>query len=173
VSAEPEKKTGSAGEKEPVQKDNPGVIALPPFIFIAFLGVGVILHNLFPMHFIHGPLRNIVGVIFLAYSVLVAGLAILQMRKAGTNIDVRKPATTIVSDGIYRFTRNPMYLSMALLMIAISILISNIWILILTPVFIIVIQKGVIEREEHYLEGKFGVEYTTYKQRTRRWIWPV
>lgn len=157
-------------EIESKKKDNPDVIALPPLIFIAFIGLGVILHNFFPMHFIQGPLRNIVGVIFLAYSVLVSALAILQMRRAGTNIDVRKPSTTVVTDGIYRFTRNPMYLSMALLMIAISVLISNIWILILTPVFIIVIQKGVIEREERYLEGKFGIEYTSYKQRTRRWI---
>lgn len=168
MSADTEKK--KQPEVKSSEKDNPGVIALPPLIFIAFIGVGVILHNLFPMHFIQGPLRNIVGVIFLAYSVLVSALAILQMRRAGTNIDVRKPSTTIVTDGIYRFTRNPMYLSMALLMIAISVLISNIWILILTPVFIIVIQKGVIEREERYLEGKFGVEYTSYKQRTRRWI---
>lgn len=157
-------------EQQAPANDNPGVIALPPLIFIAFLGVGVILHNIFPLHFIHGPLRNIVGVIFLAYSVLVSGLAILRMRRAGTNIDVRKPSTTIVSDGIYRFTRNPMYLSMALLMIAISVLISNIWILILTPAFIIVIHKGVIEREERYLEGKFGTDYTSYKKRTRPWL---
>jgi protein-S-isoprenylcysteine O-methyltransferase Ste14 len=168
VSTDTEKKNE---QEEPTRdNDNPGVITLPPFIFIAFLGVGVILHNIFPLHFIQGPIRNIVGAIFLAYSVLVASLAIFQMRRAGTNIDVRKPSTTIVSNGIYRYTRNPMYLSMALLLIAVSVLISNIWILILTPVFIIVIQKGVIEREERYLEGKFGTEYTSYKKSTRRWI---
>ncbi len=170
MSAEQEKKTGPAGEKAPAQKDYPGVIALPPLILIAFIGVGVILHNLFPMHFIHGPLRTIVGAIFLVYSVLIMSLAVLQMRKAGTNIDVRKPSMSVVTEGIYRFTRNPMYLSMALLMIAISVLVSNIWILILTLPFIIVMQKGVIEREERYLEGKFGIDYTTYKKRTRRWI---
>ena len=168
MSTDTEKK--SEQEEQAPAKDNPGVITLPPFIFIAFLGVGVILHNIFPLHFIQGPIRNIVGAIFLAYSVLVASLAIFQMRRAGTNIDVRKPSTTVVTDGIYRFTRNPMYLSMALLLISISVLISNIWILVLTPVFIIVMQRGVIEREERYLEGKFGTEYTSYKKRTRRWI---
>lgn len=157
-------------EQEAPAIDNPGVIALPPLIFIAFLALGVLVHKLFPLHFIQGPLRNIVGVIFLAYAVLVASLAIWQMRKAGTNIDVRKPSTKIVSDGIYRYNRNPMYLSMVLLLISISVLISNIWILLLIPVFIIVIQKGVIEREERYLEGKFGTEYTSYKKSTRRWI---
>lgn len=168
MTTDSENKTQEQG-KTP-ERDAPGVIALPPFIFLVFLGLGIIIHNLFPLHFIHGPLRTIVGVIFLAYSVLVSSLAIIQMRRAGTNIDVRKPTTSIVTDGIYRFTRNPMYLSMVLLMIAISVLISNIWILILTPVFIIVIQKGVIEREERYLEGKFGTEYALYKKRTRRWI---
>lgn len=165
-----ETKNKTEPEVQPEKKDNPGVIALPPLILIAFIGLGVILHNLFPLHFIHGPLRTIIGAIFLAYSFLVMSLAVLQMRKAGTNIDVRKPTTAIVTDGIYRFTRNPMYVSMALLLIAISVLISNIWIFILTPAFIIVIQKGVIEREERYLEKKFGSEYMDYKNRTRRWI---
>ncbi len=165
-------KTTQGSEQAP-ENDNPGVIALPPLIFLVFLALGVLIHNIFPLHFIHGPLRNIVGAIFLAYSALISGLAILQMRRAGTNIDVRKPSTAIVTDGIFRYTRNPMYLSMALILIAISVLISNIWILILTPAFIIVIQKGVIEREERYLEGKFGTDYTSYKKNTHRWIWPV
>ena len=168
MSAEAEKKTEP--EKTSEKKDRPPVIALPPLILIAFIGLGVILHNIFPLHFIHGPLRTIVGAIFLAYSVLVMGLAMLQMRKAGTNINVRKPTTAIVTDGIYRFTRNPMYLSMVLLMIAVSVLVSNIWIFILTPVFAVIMQKGVIEQEERYLEEKFGAEYTNYKKSTRRWI---
>lgn len=168
MSEETQKKTEP--ESKPEENDSAGVIAIPPLILIAFIGLGVILHNIFPLHFIHGPLRTIIGAIFLAYSVLVMSLAMLQMRKAGTNIDVRKPTTTIVTDGIYRYTRNPMYVSMVLLMVAISVLISNIWIFALTPAFAIVMQKGVIEREERYLEKKFGSEYTDYKKRTRRWI---
>lgn len=152
--------------------DSPGVIALPPLILIAFIGIGIILQNLLPLHFIHGhgPIRTILGAIFIAYSVLLMALSVLEMRKAGTNIDVRKPTNAIITDGIYRFTRNPMYLSMALFMIALSVLLSNMWIIILTLVFMIVIQKGVIEREERYLEAKFGSVYTDYKHKTRRWI---
>ena len=152
------------------EQDNPGVIALPPFIFIAFLALGVLLHRLLPLHFIESPIRNLIGAIFIVYAVLTAGLAFHQMRKAGTNVDVRKPSTTVVTGGIYKHTRNPMYVSMVLLLIAFSILLNNIWITILTPFFIIVIQKGVIEREEIYLEDKFGTEYTSYKKNVRRWI---
>lgn len=168
MSEETNKKTEP--EVKTPEDDSAGVIAIPPLILIAFIGLGVILHNIFPLHFIHGPLKTIIGAIFLAYSVLVMSLAILQLRKAGTNIDVRKPTTAVVTDGIYRYTRNPIYVSMVLLMIAISVLVSNIWIFVLSPAFAIVMQKGVIEREERYLEKKFGTEYTDYKKRTRRWI---
>jgi len=157
-------------DRDGTKKDNPGVIALPPLIFIAFLALGILTNRIYPLHFIHSPIRNIIGAIFVAYSVLTSGLAIYQMRRAGTNVDVRKPSTTVVTEGIYRYTRNPMYISMVLLLVALSVLLNNLWITILTPFFIIVIQKGVIEREERYLEGKFGTDYTSYKKRARRWI---
>ncbi|HVY55791.1 MAG TPA: isoprenylcysteine carboxylmethyltransferase family protein, partial [Thermodesulfobacteriota bacterium] len=81
-----------------------------------------------------------------------------------------KPATTVLTDGIYAYSRNPMYAGLILFLVAVSILLNNLWILIFTPVFIAVMRKGVIEREELYLEEKFGEEYTDYKKRVRRWI---
>lgn len=157
-------------DRDSSEKDNPGVIALPPLIFIAFLALGILINRIYPLHFIDNPIRNIIGAIFVVYSVFTSGLAIFQMRKAGTNVDVRKPSTTVVTEGIYRYTRNPMYVSMVLLLVALSVLLNNIWITIITPFFVIVIQNGVIEREERYLEDKFGTNYTSYKKRVRRWI---
>lgn len=150
--------------------DHPGVVAMPPLIFLIFLAAGLLINFLQPHTFIEGAARYVSGAFFLIVSGLIAILAHIRMRKAGTNVDVRKPATAIVKGGIYRFTRNPMYLSMTILLIALSLLLGNLWILLLVPVFMAVIQKGVIEREEAYLEKKFGSEYTDYKKNVRRWI---
>ncbi|MEM7007978.1 MAG: isoprenylcysteine carboxylmethyltransferase family protein, partial [Thermodesulfobacteriota bacterium] len=84
--------------------------------------------------------------------------------------DVRKPANSIVKTSVYSYTRNPMYLSLVILLIGVSIFLNTLWIAFMVPLFVIVMQKGVIEREEAYLEQKFGNEYTEYKKRVRRWI---
>ena len=151
-------------------KDNPGVIVLPPFIFLGFVAAGLAVNYLIPLPFIEGPIRIILGAVFLAYACLMAVLAFRQMSHAGTNVDVRKPTTTIISTGVYAYSRNPMYLAMALIMLSISLLVNTIWIALFIPIFIIVMNKGVIEREERYLENKFGSVYTDYKMRVRRWI---
>ncbi len=96
--------------------------------------------------------------------------AYFKMTRAGTNVDVRKPATKVITDGVYAYTRNPMYVSMVVFLIAMSVLLNNLWIMILIPAFIFILRKGVIEREELYLEGKFGDEYREYKNRVRRWL---
>jgi len=150
--------------------DNPGVIAPPPLIFLCFLVLGYILNLFYPLAVLEEPLSAIISAIFFAYAGLTAGLAFFYMIKSGTNVDVRKPANTIVTIGVYSYTRNPMYLSMVILLIAFALLLNALWIALLIPLFMYVMQKGVIEREEAYLENKFGNEYVQYKNRVRRWI---
>jgi protein-S-isoprenylcysteine O-methyltransferase Ste14 len=152
------------------KNDNPGVIAPPPLIFLSFLAAGYFLNRLYPLPLIERPPGIIIAVIFFVYAALTAGLAIYYMVKAGTNVDVRKPAKAVVTESVYSYSRNPMYLSMVILLAGFTFLINALWIAILIPLFMIVIQKGVIEREEVYLERKFGKEYLDYKQRVRRWI---
>jgi len=151
-------------------KDNPGVIAPPPLIFLCFLAAGYFLNQLYPISVTERPPGIIIAAIFLVYASLTAGLAFYYMIKAGTNVDVRKPANTIVTESVYSYSRNPMYLSMVILLIAFTFLVNALWIAILIPFFMMVMQKGVIEREETYLENKFGEKYLDYKKRVRRWI---
>ena len=102
---------------------------------------------------------------------LAIGLAgFLRIKRAGTNIDVRKPTTKVVTDGIYAYSRNPIYVGMVILLFALSVLLNNLWIMIFVPAFVIIMTRGVIEMEELYLEEKFGQEYTDYKKRVRRWL---
>lgn len=86
------------------------------------------------------------------------------MNRAGTKVDPREPTTAIVTGGPYRFTRNPLYLSMTLIYSGITALFDAL------PGVLRIMRRGVIEREERYLEGKFGDEYLNYKAQVRRWI---
>jgi len=151
-------------------KDNPGVIAPPPLIFLFFIALGYFLNRLYPFPVIERPLGMILAAIFFVYAALTGGLAFYYMIKAGTNVDVRKPTKAIVTESVYSYSRNPMYLSMVILLIAFTFLANALWIAISIPFFMIIMQKGVIEREEAYLENKFGEEYIRYKNRVRRWI---
>ena len=81
-----------------------------------------------------------------------------------------RPTTAIVSDGVYRFTRNPMYVSMVVIYVGIALLIRAPWALVLLPVVMIAVDRLVIAKEESYLRGKFGDIYVNYCSRVRRWI---
>lgn len=150
--------------------DNPKVLVPPPVIALVIILAGTVAGLIKSLRFINGNARYITGAALLAVSVAIGLTAFLKMKRVGTNVDVRKPATTVLTDGIYAYSRNPIYVGMTVFIIAVSVLLNNLWIMILIPVFILIMKRGVIEREERYLEQKFGAEYTDYKKRVRRWL---
>jgi protein-S-isoprenylcysteine O-methyltransferase Ste14 len=111
-----------------------------------------------------------VGVILLVASGLLARLAEAAMKRAGTNIRPDQPALAIVSNGPFRFSRNPLYLALTGLYLGIALLADALWPLLLLVPTLAVLQWGVIAREERYLEAKFGESYRAYKSRVRRWV---
>ena len=88
----------------------------------------------------------------------------------GTNIEPWRASNLVVTEGLDRWTRNPMDLGMALLYAGLAIGLDSLAALILLPAALVVIQTKVIAREERYLEGKFGDSYRSYKARVRRWL---
>ncbi len=92
------------------------------------------------------------------------------MHRAHTSPKPWLPTTTLVVGGPFRFTRNPLYLGMTLFYIGVAILAQALWAFVLLPFVLMIVQRGVIEREERYLERKFGTDYLRYKQRVRRWL---
>jgi protein-S-isoprenylcysteine O-methyltransferase Ste14 len=92
------------------------------------------------------------------------------IEKAGTPIRTDRPVPRLVTDGPFRFTRNPGYLGLAMLYAGIALLRNSLWAILLLPVVVYVIQREVIGREERYLERTFGEEYLAYKARVRRWV---
>ncbi len=153
--------------------DNPdyaNVVALPPLIMGGFLVLGLVIHFVYPVSVIPRSLGPWLGTPVILLSVLIVVSAFRALRRGETTFDVRKSTTNIVSDGVFQYSRNPMYLSMLLLYGGLAFLINSLWLLVATIPLAVVIQKGVIEREEHYLRRKFGEEYLCYKTRVRRWI---
>ena len=148
----------------PENADNPGVIAPPPLIYAGALAVGLLANRRYHLAFLPRGLSRVLGWPLIAGGLAVGYLGFSEMKRAGTNVDPREPTTAIVTGGPYRFTRNPLYLSMTLIYAGITALANAL------PAALAVMRRGVIEREERYLEGKFGDAYLDYKARVRRWI---
>ena len=105
-----------------------------------------------------------------ALGIVLLALAGRRFNRAGTAIPPNRPTTAIVVDGIYRHTRNPMYLGFTLLLLALGLLFDDLWFIVLAPFAVFAVTKLAIEREEAYLERKFGAAYVAYKQNVRRWL---
>ena len=150
--------------------DNPGVIAPPPLIYAGALAIGLLANRLYPIVFVPRGLSRVLGWPLIVGGPVVGSLGLREMKRADTNVDPREPTTAIVTGGPYRFTRNPLYLSMTLIYAGITALANALPAALLLPVVLHIMRRGVIEREERYLARKFGDEYLDYKARVRRWI---
>lgn len=154
------------------ERDTAGVIMPPPIAWLLAVVAGVELDRFFAQG-LHGlsPLpRFAVGGLLLALAVALAGWSVRTMRQRGTRFETSQPSTAIVSDGPYRFSRNPIYTGMVVALVGLAIALDNAWLLVVLVPFYLVIRYGVIAREEAYLERKFGAPYLAYKSAVRRWL---
>jgi protein-S-isoprenylcysteine O-methyltransferase Ste14 len=150
--------------------DNPRVIAFPPALYTGTLSLGLLLGFVFPIGLLPRSLALILAVLAIVSAGAIAISAFRAMNRAQTAIDPSQPTTAIVSDGVFRLSRNPIYLSLMLLYIGIALLFNTVWTLLLLLPLLAIVQLGVVKREEIYLERKFGDEYLHYKARVRRWL---
>ena len=148
----------------------PDVIALPPLILAAAVALGLILNFFWPAKILAHAVALPLGVLIVVGALTIGVLAAREMRAANTPLHVHKAPTRIVTSGIFQKSRNPIYLSMILLCAGIAFLADSLWLLGLVPLLAAVLQKGVIEREEAYLERNFGEDYLRYKAKVRRWL---
>ena len=100
----------------------------------------------------------------------LAASGVISFKKAGTSIKPFESSTILVTDGLYRYTRNPMYLGMVILLIGVASYLGNLTPYMVIPVFFLVIQECFIKHEEPFLENIFGQQYVDYKNNVRRWI---
>lgn len=152
-------------------EDKPDVTIHPPTLFIAALIIGFILRA-----FAGGrlPLPDLVaegigGIILVAaLSIIVA--AVSAFAEAGETLRPATPSKALLTGGVYRFTRNPMYLAMVLIGAGFGVATENLWIILASVAAGAIVNFLVIPQEEAYLERKFGVDYRAFKERVRRWV---
>ena len=152
------------------EQDKAGVLAPPPLIYLGALIFGLLLGRRFPITFLPRKMERGIGLPLLVGGVLLLVWFEQAMRQADTPASPYKPVERIAKEGPFRYSRNPGYLSMAMIYTGIASLANALWAILLLPVALLVIQRGVIEREERYLERKFGEEYLSYKAQVSRWI---
>lgn len=150
--------------------DSPQVITPPPFVFLGGIIIGLIIDLFIPAPFVPEAYDLQAGLFVIALGIALMAWAVRTFNAAGTNVDVRQPSTKVVSSGPYRYSRNPIYVAMALAVLGASIWLNSLWILFSLVIILPVIEGGVIRREEGYLERKFGNQYTEYKAKVRRWV---
>ena len=149
-----------------------GVLAPPPLIFLGFLIAGWGLGRLIdePSLGLDAPIRRGLAIVGLVIGLGIEGWAIGLFRRARTAPEPWKPTTALVTAGVYRFTRNPIYLGFAVTCLALAVgLDSPLAILFLLPC-LVVVDRFVIQREERYLASLFGDAYDAYRSRVRRWL---
>jgi len=155
-----------------VEPDSAGVRFPPPFIYLGALLLGLAAERFVaPRSFgIDRWWLVAMGALLFAAGAATMLAAVGLFRRLGTHVPPSRPTTFIASTGPYRWTRNPMYLGMALVYAGIAVGFDGAIALALLPLVLIVIQRHVIAREERYLEAKFGDEYRRYKAEVRRWL---
>ena len=151
-------------------QESAGVKVPPPVIFTTGLVLGLVLDGALDGGPIPSALRWVLGIALVAGGLALQASFIALFRRAGTHVEPWKPTSAIVTDGPYRFTRNPAYVGMALIVAGVAVLADAPWALLVIPIVVGVIDRYVIAREERYLERSFGEEYLAYKRRVRRWV---
>jgi protein-S-isoprenylcysteine O-methyltransferase Ste14 len=150
--------------------DNPEVIAFPPLIWLANAMISVLVHLFVRLPMMRYRICVICGIMFMILAAMLTLSAMRTMKAAGTNVLPSKPALTIVRNGPFRFTRNPIYLAFCLVHIALGFFLNDLITVLFVVPLALVFHYGVVLREERYLTAKFGEPYLEYKREVRRWM---
>ena len=139
-------------------------------MLLALLAAGGLIHLIAPVGVLPDALPSAVGLPFIVAAIALFMLSVREFSSHGTPVRGSEPATNVVTSGPYRYSRNPIYLSMLLLEIGIALMVNSVWLLVAVALMVAYLSLGVIAREERYLAGKFGEAYLHYKASVRRWL---
>jgi len=150
--------------------DHPGVLVHPPLLYLAGLALLVAAHLLMPLPILSSRALRIPGIVVALMGAILLVWGRRTMVAGGTNVHPGKPSLAIVDGGPFRFTRNPLYVSISLIFLGATLYLNEWTGFVLLVVLLLVMHFGVVRREERYLDAKFGQAYRDYRSRVRRWI---
>lgn len=152
--------------------DRARIIAPPPLIGLICIIAGFIAEHFKPLPLLagHRTVEVTTGVALFVLAVAIVFAAWRQFTAHGTHPSPYRPVEALVVDGIYGFSRNPIYVAFLLVVLAFACWTNSIWFVLAAVVALVLLHFGVIKREEDYLSRKFPGAYDDYRRRVRRWI---
>ncbi|HYI11380.1 MAG TPA: methyltransferase [Thermoanaerobaculia bacterium] len=148
------------------------IVRLPVVLFLLAITVASIIHARFPI-----PLgmpsfavAMTAGGILLLAAVAIAGAALAAMKKHRTTVEPWQRPSSLVTGSVFAFTRNPIYLSLLLIVLGLALMADAFWFVVAAAVLWLVLDRVVIRSEERIVEEAFADQYVAYKNRVRRWL---
>ena len=145
-------------------------INLPPLYLFTAIALMFLLHFYLPLMRIVTPPYSYTGILIIIAGIVLISWNALYFKMYGTPIRVFEHSTHLITDGFYRYSRNPIYLGMVIIVSGGAVTLGTITPFFVVPLFVVMIRKNFIEKEERLLENIFGNTYLDYKKRVRRWL---
>ena len=142
----------------------------PPVLTLIHLAIAYVAKWAIPIPHALPDFVRALGFALVVLGFLLGAASFVEFYKAHTTLNPHGSVRKLVTSGVYRVTRNPIYLGFALMLAGFPLFSGTVWGALLVPVLIVNLNNLVIQREEAYLEKKFGDEYARYKSRVRRWL---
>ncbi|ANI88360.1 hypothetical protein A9P82_03020 [Arachidicoccus ginsenosidimutans] len=154
------------------QRNSPGIYIPVPIFYAAFFFFAYLLQNEFSIAYklLQTEASDIVGWIFIVAGLAHVGAAWIQFIRTSNSVTTIKPANNLQTGGVYKFSRNPMYIGFFFMYFGAAFIWGNWWTFIVSPFLVLVIDLYVVNREEKYLRRKFGHDYKEYKKNVRKWL---
>jgi len=151
-------------------QDHAGIFVPPPLLYAIVFVIGMLLQRVRPVGILPTSVGRAAGIVCIVSGMALIVWSVQTFWRAKTSVIPVRPSTAIVISGPFRFTRNPMYVGLALMYLGAAFWLNMLWPILLLPALLFLVQIYIIAREERYLERKFGDEYLQYKSRVRRWM---
>jgi protein-S-isoprenylcysteine O-methyltransferase Ste14 len=157
------------GPDQPIE--DTGIRVIPPFVLLGALALAFILDWIWPSRVgLPDIVRWVLGAFLIVVPFLILPSVLALFRRTGSHYDVRRVPQALVTEGVFRFTRNPGYVLGVAFCAGVGLAANNPWVFLALVPAIVILHYSVILREEVVLENKFGEDYLEYKRRVRRWI---
>ena len=148
----------------------PNSVPWPPIIFLGMLISAGVLDRAMPLQLSVGVVGEVTGWALVAAALLLMGWSFITFRARNSNILPHRAADSLIADGPFTLSRNPIYLSEAMLLLGLGLTNNSVWHLLASIAFILLITPLAILREEAHMQARFGAEWDAYASKVRRWL---